>query len=110
MKKSKRKSSHSCSQRTPALLLISCLLSLQAHLIHSSSPIQISLPLPLASGPQPVTIKSGAGVSSNNNDVIGYIVVPYPGSTTGGVNEPRTELPAAAAAASLPVTPPYFSL
>ena len=66
----------------------------------SSSPIQISLPLPLASGPQPVTIKSASSVNSNANDVIGYIVVPYPGSTP---SDQRTDLPA------IP-TQPYFSL
>ena len=73
----------------------------------SSSPIQISLPLPLASGPQPVTIKSGSSVNTNNNDVIGYIVVPYPGS---GVNDQRNDLSALAAQPAAAAVSPYFSL
>lgn len=48
--------------------------------VTQGSPISISLPLPLASVPQPVTInKHPNGNTPANNDVIGYIVVPYPG-------------------------------
>lgn len=71
------------------VLLCGCLFLISSALqsvSSSPSPISISLPLPLASVPQPVTIKqnpigmNGAvGVNTNNNDVIGYIVVPYPG-------------------------------
>lgn len=99
--------SHVCNHLIHSITssLLICLI-LHDRAASASSPIQISLPLPLASGPQPVTIKSGSSVNTNNNDVIGYIVVPYPGS---GVNEQRNDL-SALAASQTPAVSPYFSL